>query len=337
VDGSGNVVTTGELFSLGGGGGDFDPGAGTSMLAPSGFSDIYIAKYSSAGAHVFSFTLGGTDGGTSDTESGIEVAFDSNDDILLTGLFRLSFDADPSAGTHYLNSTGDADIFLGKYSAAGAHIWSFGIGSAGSERPQALALDAADMVYVAAPLFGTYDLDPGPGVFNYLNFDGSVALLTYDASGGFVSYYNTLHTTGGYRGVEDLHIDNTGRLVLSGYYSGTTNCDSAETPSFDLNSVSGTLDAVFASLSTGVTGVNPAAPAFEVNLFPNPSSGNVILTSSLPVESLSIINLQGQEVHHSGISHLQETRLDLSELPAGIYLVRITCEGSTQVRRLVIE
>lgn len=339
VDGSGNIVTTGELFNIGGtGGGDFDPGAGTSMLTPSGFTDIYIASYTTAGAHRWSYRFGSSDPGTSDTESGIEVAFDSNDDVILTGLFRNSFDADPSGTTANLTSAGEADIFLAKYSAAGAHVWSFGLGSSNSQRPQALALDAADNIYLAAPLFGYFDLDPTAGVFNYTNLDPSTALLTYDGSGAFLSYYNTLTTAGIYKGVEDLHIDNTGRLVLTGYYSGTTNCDSAGTPSYDLNSVGGTLDAVFASLSTGITGVNAAAPAWASDLYPNPAAdGRVTLSSTLPIERLSVLNLQGQVVRNINPAHRQEIQLDLSDLPSGLYLVQVTCDGSTQVRRLVIE
>ena len=65
--------------------------------------------------HLFSQRFGDTE-----SDSGRAIAVDGARNVLVTGEFRGTVDF----GGGPLSSAGDRDIFLAKYDAAGAHLWS---------------------------------------------------------------------------------------------------------------------------------------------------------------------------------------------------------------------
>ena len=71
VDASGNVYTTG-LF---GGTVDFNPGAGTALLASAGSSDIFVSKLDASGNFLWAVSMGGT---STDIGFGIAVGASGN-------------------------------------------------------------------------------------------------------------------------------------------------------------------------------------------------------------------------------------------------------------------
>src|SRR5262249_26201036 len=107
ADASGNVVITGQLQ----GRADFGGGA----LYSAGGSDVFIAKYSSSGAHLWSKSLGSTS-----TDTGYGIGVDSSGNVFVIGIFQGTVDF----GGGGLTSAGGSDIFLAKYSSSGAHLWS---------------------------------------------------------------------------------------------------------------------------------------------------------------------------------------------------------------------
>lgn len=77
--------------------------------------------------------------------------------------------------------------------------------------------------------------------------------------------------------------------------------------------------------------------AGQLRLFPNPTSGLLYLTSTNQAElSVSVRDLLGREVYTTRFR--RTTELDLSPLPPGTYLLRITNEadGSATVRKVVL-
>ncbi len=74
---------------------------------------------------------------------------------------------------------------------------------------------------------------------------------------------------------------------------------------------------------------------------PNPLSGGfAAIRSSLPSDGLArveVFNASGRLVRPSSvIGHLSSFRLDLRSVPAGVYLVRVTADGSTATQKLVV-
>ena len=80
------------------------------------------------------------------------------------------------------------------------------------------------------------------------------------------------------------------------------------------------------------------------NVYPNPTSGNLTIeftTSSAQAVSVSVINLIGEQVAtlFEGTVVVGQHReiADLSDLSAGIYMLRIDMNGKTVTRKLIVE
>ncbi|MDC0678253.1 hypothetical protein [Sorangium atrum] len=98
VDSSGNIIIS--AFT------DAPIDFGHGSLPTQGSNDVYIAKFSSDGAHTWSATLG-----DSSEQYAMSVATDSHGNVLLIGGFRSTIDF----GLGSLASTGGYDIFVAKF------------------------------------------------------------------------------------------------------------------------------------------------------------------------------------------------------------------------------
>jgi hypothetical protein len=81
--------------------------------------------------------------------------------------------------------------------------------------------------------------------------------------------------------------------------------------------------------------VKAAAHAF-ISLSPNPAKNKVTVKGSVHKGILSVINSNGQTVRTTNTSNTPVT-LDVSRLPAGLYVVRYSDAGMVINRKLVIE
>jgi len=70
------------------------------------------------------------------------------------------------------------------------------------------------------------------------------------------------------------------------------------------------------------------------SIFPNPANSQITVETT-PVESqLSILNLYGQELITHQITGFK-TQLDISNLPAGVYFIRITNNKTVEMRKII--
>lgn len=76
----------------------------------------------------------------------------------------------------------------------------------------------------------------------------------------------------------------------------------------------------------------------QVEIYPNPSSGNIFINSSHPVVVTSVVSAIGQMVAVDSYS-VQDNHLDLSGLPKGIYFIRfkVVETGGQLVKAIVLE
>jgi hypothetical protein len=87
VDASGNVFVVGTYAGTV----DFDPGAGTTSLTSRGNNDNFVIKLTTAGNFAWVKSFGGTN-----EERATGVVLDSNNNILVTGLFNDNVDFNPA-------------------------------------------------------------------------------------------------------------------------------------------------------------------------------------------------------------------------------------------------
>lgn len=92
------------------------------------------------------------------------------------------------------------------------------------------------------------------------------------------------------------------------------------------------------------TGVNELSNITDLQLYPNPSNGrfNIGFDAQKAVSNVSvgITNITGQQVY-SGQYHNAgnrfSTRLDLSDMPKGMYFIKLEADGEALNRKLTIE
>lgn len=165
VDSSGNVYLTGAFR------GNINFGGGNLSAAGSLFVDIYLAKLSSDGNHVWSKRFG-----DDNVQNARSVAVDAAGNVILTGFFQ----NDVNFGGATLTSAGLYDIFLAKFNTAGVHQWSRRFGDAGADQNgRAAAVDSMGNVYLAGDVGGSTDF-------------GNGAMMTPATKAAFVAKFDSL-------------------------------------------------------------------------------------------------------------------------------------------------
>ncbi len=136
VDVTGNVYVAGEFYSS-------LLTIGSTTLANTGASDIFLAKYDSNGNVLWSKSAVG-----SQNERISSVAVDATGAAYLTGYFTSPI---LNVGTNALILTGWIDVFLVKYDANGDEVWAKSFGGSGTDYYEAtsVAVDVSGNLFVA--------------------------------------------------------------------------------------------------------------------------------------------------------------------------------------------
>jgi len=145
VDSNDNVFVTGffaDTVDFGGGG-----------FTSAGSLDIFLTKYDANGNHLWSKRFG-----DADLDDGYSVAVDSSGNVFVTGEFQgiVNF------GGNNLASAGGRDIFLTKYDANGAHLWSKRFGDTDQDEGFSIAAGSSGNVFVTGVFSGTVNFGDGP-------------------------------------------------------------------------------------------------------------------------------------------------------------------------------
>jgi len=134
VDASGNIYVTGNTnFS-----GWVSGGWNTSYNG--GYCDGYVVKLDTAGAHLWSTYLGGTD-----EDYGYGIAVDSSGNVYATG--ATWSDGWVNGGWNTSYNSGDSDGYVIKLNTAGAHLWSTYLGGTYGDRGYGIAVDLSGNAY----------------------------------------------------------------------------------------------------------------------------------------------------------------------------------------------
>jgi hypothetical protein len=201
VDATDNIFLTGAFSGTV----DFGGGPLTSM----GSSDIVLAKYSSSGQHVWSKQFG-----DSGQDVGYSIATDPSGNVALTGYFQgtVNFGGGPTT------SYGSLDTFVAKFSATGAHLWSFGLGGTNADEGFDIAMDAGGNVVIVGAFQGSADFGSGQ-LDSAGKWDAVVAKFS---AAGVPLWSKRLGGTG-----DDIcysvSIDGGGNIFAAGYFESTAN------------------------------------------------------------------------------------------------------------------
>lgn len=141
---------------------------------------------------------------------------------LISILGTTPLDCDPGSGVYTVTGAGSFDCLIVKLDAGGNFCWAKHIGGSVNERGLSLTTDNSGNVYVTGTFTGAPDFDPGPGLFSMTSSapGGNMFLLKLDMAGNFIWAVKTDNT--GATAGNDIALDPSGNLVVTGIFSATT-------------------------------------------------------------------------------------------------------------------
>ena len=173
-------------------------------------TDVFIAKYDSAGNHVFSTSFGGT---SSDGSRHVDVTTGPNDEIIVVGEFGTTVDF----GAGPVTTAGNADIFVVAYDSTGAFLWANTFGGPEDDLGLAVKTQGSGLVLVAGSFEDTCNFD-GFSRTSAGGFDAFVAQLFL--STGAVFRVNRYGSTSEDR-IYAVDTDASQQVYIGGTFTGT--------------------------------------------------------------------------------------------------------------------
>ena len=168
--------------------------------------------------------------------------------------------------------------------------------------------------------------------FGFLSFCLLNVLLLLPINSAHSQEALIVHKTGG-TAAKSFVLDNIQRISFSG--------DNLSVKLLDGNDTAYALDDV-AKLTFGdiiITDVKaPSAPnQLEIVVYAT-SPGEIVVKSSVTIQSLTLFNVDGKILHNEAVETLGATSLqttfNISTLPTGVYLLRIKTEQGTVVKKI---
>jgi hypothetical protein len=199
---------------------DFDPGNGIYNLTASGLSDIFLTKLDNSGNLVWANRMG-----NSGSEYFFSAAFDKNDNLVISGQFSDSIDADPGQAVNMLHAPpGQSGRFVVKLGPQENYLW-------GDVFPvldmtiSSICTTLSGNIKMCGWASDTCDFDPGPGVVVPTSTVGQESfILTLDTAGTFSSVAE-LYDANGNISLNLMSIDQFDNIYLTGVHYGTIDID----------------------------------------------------------------------------------------------------------------
>jgi PKD repeat protein len=88
-----------------------------------------------------------------------------------------------------------------------------------------------------------------------------------------------------------------------------------------------------------VRAANPGAydDVMLLDVFPNPTSGTITVTSGSPMSEISVFNILGTCVYHLPVGRELETSVDLGGMEHGVYFIHVLTADGAMTRKIVVQ
>lgn len=309
TDASENVYVVGSFFGTV----DFDPGVNTNNIAALGNTDAFIGKFDSNGEYIWV----GAISGAINNEYAEDIVVDVNNNICTAGFFSQTVDFDPSAGSDIITWNGGTfDFYVHKMT-------------------QCLPATGTDVIVSC----GDYSWVDG----NIYTSDTSTA--TYVIAGGASSGCDSIVTLNLTINSVDTMVSING-ITLTANTSGASyqwiDCDNNNDPinGATLQAFAPTINGNYAcviddgtcqdtsscyTISTvGIDKLN----ANSMNVYPNPGSDIITISSRFNIDRILIFDMMGSLVQTEF-----EMQFSIAKLTHGTYTISIqTAQGTIQKR-----
>lgn len=325
---------------------DFDPGAGSYVMNPTGNRDLFFGRYALTTGN---FSTWARQAGTaSHYFSAVDIAYNTfSGNISLTGSLSsggtVTF---PSGGPTYTLSS--ASSYLLTYNSSGTYVWGNGFPAwEGTD----IDINNSGYAFVCGYFAGTTDFDIGAGTASATSVGGSddIFMMQYTQGGTFIG-----HATFGNSGTDVAWGICTHKTLahvhLTGFFESTVDFDPQATT---VNHTASGWDAFHNKYSWTLApfggdpkeeaessvGTGPdAGSAAGLSFYPNPAS-DVLFIENLPADAtVELYALDGKLVGAWQNTAADRMPIDLSETENGVYLLRVTRpDGKIRAEKIVVQ
>ncbi len=299
--------------------------------------EMFLAKFSDSGEHQWSYGFGyhpfvSLQAGT--------LALDKYDNVYVAGWGVGNMDLYPPAVTDLTVPYGYIDAFVFKIDSTDEYQWGYGFGGSEWDAVHGMVVDSIGDIITVGHCVGNIDLDP--------SIDHSDVYTNNGAAAGYIQkmgqcFYNNLDTSVIYLAPNVLEANQTGAV----YQWLDCNNNYAAIPGAINMAYGSAVNGNFA-VRISLEGCQDTSACFMisdvslhllnediVNIFPNPSSGNITISTSGYFE-YSIIDFQGRIIHKgSGNSEVKIEPFTFQQ--AGIYYVNILEGEKSFYKKLIVE
>ncbi len=321
----------------------FNSESNIDTLSVNGNTDIFIASYDSNGDYLWSVSEGG-----SDYDMAMDLAFDSQENIIVTGYFQRMIIMASLDTLHSNNSMFEDydDILLAKYDLDGNYLWSVAEGGPLHDGGERIQIFKNDKILLSGYYWNEATFSKGKNntktISNIADTSSHFAAkYTPDGILFWVadvdSSFSTFNT--------NLAIDSSENIIRAGQYYGDINLQSEEN-SVPISSYGG-VDLYLAKFSNSISSItddNISVTNFKLNQnFPNPFNPVTKITFSISksvLTNLTVYNSLGQKVktllnEHKNIGNHQ-IEFDASSLSSGVYFYRLLAGSFLQVKKMLL-
>jgi len=277
-----NTDNNGSLYILGNfsNAADFDPGPLSFIVNAASTIDMFLLKLDTAGNFNWVKTFG-----TTGITSSRKVVSDEANSLYISFSFTGQLDADAGPATFNLNATSTYELGYMKYDTAGNFIWAKAVVGNGPVRPNSMAIDDNENVYIVGEFRNFIDFDAGvsTNILSSNGFNRDAFILKADSNGN----HQWAHRFGGpyLDWAFDVGVDSNMNVILTGNFQDSVDFDPSSNTFILPNNIFTTGEAGFV-VKLDPTGLLIWAKAL------NPLSGS-ITPFNLIVDSRNYVCLSG--------------------------------------------
>ncbi len=209
LDSSGNLIVCGAFIS--------NANLGGSTFTSASGQKAFIVKYTSAGAHSWSYAFGHE---VNNAFNKLAVLPGSNDVIaggsfVAVGSDPMNFGTPGHAGSDLYNTYANQAICIVRFSSGGDHVWSQLWDGGGDNYVNGITTDSSGNIYLAGELKGYMSVGTGPTLHDNSSFQNAwIAKLD---SGG-ASIWSVAYGASQAQRITALTLDSANNLVVGGMF-----------------------------------------------------------------------------------------------------------------------
>ncbi|HYC27852.1 MAG TPA: LamG-like jellyroll fold domain-containing protein, partial [Chitinophagaceae bacterium] len=133
---------------------------------------------------------------------------------------------------------------VAKYTGTGNFIWAFSVGGTDRDAGYGVATDDQNNIYITGYFRNTADFDPGAGTATLTSngqsgsdpgWSGEIFVAKYTENGSYIWAFSVGGPTISDDG-QEIIVDNSGNVVITGFFNGNVDFDPSPSSTFNLNS-----------------------------------------------------------------------------------------------------